>query len=164
MVTVPVHSPDGMPIGIVGRSIEGKVFKNSTNLPKSKTLFNLNRAKKIGDQVIVVESSFDAIRVHQAGFPNVVATLGGFLSTEQHNLLNRHFNKITIMTDSDVAGRELGYSIANKLKFKDLLWASYEYGKIYPHGAKDAGDLTDEEIKACIKNSVSDMEYRSWNS
>ena len=24
MVTVPVHSPDGLPIGIVGRSIEGK--------------------------------------------------------------------------------------------------------------------------------------------
>ena len=24
--------------------------------------------------------------------------------------------------------------------------------------------LTDEEIKACIKNSVSDIEYRSWNS
>ncbi len=60
MVTVPVHSPDGMAIGIVGRSIEGKAFKNSTNLPKSKTLFNIHRAKKIGDQVIVVESSFDA--------------------------------------------------------------------------------------------------------
>ena len=130
MVTVPVHSPDSTPIGIVGRSIEGKAFKNSTNLPKSKTLFNIHRAKKIGDHVIVVESSFDAIRVHQAGFPNVVATLGGVLSTEQHNLLNRHFNKITIMTDADNAGRELGKSIANKLKFKDLLWASYEYGKI----------------------------------
>ena len=164
MVTVPVHSPDGTPIGLVGRSIKGKSFKNSTNLPKSKTLFNIHRAKKIGDHVIVVESSFDAIRVHQAGFPNVVATLGGFLSTEQHNLLNRHFNKITIMTDNDMAGRELGYSICNKLKFKDLLWASFEYGKIYPHDAKDAGDMTDEEIKACIKNSVSNMEYRSWNS
>jgi len=78
MVTVPVHSPDGIPIGIVGRSIEGKSFKNSTNLPKSKTLFNVHRAKRIGSNVIVVESSFDAIRVHQAGFPNVVATLGGF--------------------------------------------------------------------------------------
>ena len=164
MVTVPVHSPDGMAIGIVGRSIEGKSFKNSTNLPKSKTLFNIHRAKKIGDHVIVVESSFDAIRVHQAGFPNVVATLGGFLSKEQHSLLNRHFNKITVMTDADQAGRDLGKSIATKLKFKDLLWASCEYGKIYPHDAKDAGDLTDEEIKACIKNSVSDMEYRSWNS
>lgn len=162
MVTVPVHSPDGMPIGIVGRSIEGKSFKNSTNLPKSKTMFNVHRAKKIGDHVIVVESSFDAIKIHQAGFPNVVATLGGFLSKEQHHILNRYFNKITIMTDADLAGRELGLSIANKLRMKDVLWASYEYGKIYPHDAKDAGDMTDEEIKACIKNAVSDIEYRSW--
>ena len=162
MVTVPVHSPDGMPIGIVGRSIEGKSFKNSTNLPKSKTMFNVHRAKKIGDHVIVVESSFDAIRIHQAGFPNVVATLGGFLSKEQHHILNRYFNRITIMTDADLAGRELGFSIANKLRMKDVLWASYEYGKIYPHDAKDAGDMTDEEIKACIKNAVSDIEYRSW--
>lgn len=162
MVTVPVHSPDGMPIGIVGRSIEGKSFKNSTNLPKSKTMFNVHRAKKIGDHVIIVESSFDAIRIHQAGFPNVVATLGGFLSKEQHHILNRYFNRITIMTDTDLAGRELGLSIANKLRMKDVLWASYEYGKIYPHEAKDAGDMTDEEIKSCIKNAVSDIEYRSW--
>ena len=162
MVTVPVHSPDGMAIGIVGRSIQGKSFKNSTNLPKSKTLFNVHRAKKIGDHVIIVESSFDAIRIHQAGFPNVVATLGGFLSPDQHGLLNRYFNKITIMTDADHAGRELGISIANKLRNKDILWASCEYGKIYPHDAKDAGDMTDEEIKFCIKNAVSDIEYRSW--
>jgi len=164
MVTVPVHTLDGLPIGLVGRSIEGKSFKNSTNLPKSKTLFNIHRAKKIGDHVIIVESSFDAIRVHQAGFPNVVATLGGFLSTDQHNLLNRHFNKITIMTDNDLAGRELGSGIAYKLKNKDILWSSFEYGKIYPHDAKDAGDMTDEEIKTCVKNSVSNIEYRSWNS
>jgi DNA primase len=136
MVITPVHSPDGTPIGLVGRSIEGKSFKNSTNLPKSKTLFNVHRAKKIGEHVIVVESNFDAIRIHQAG----------------------------LMTDSDLAGRELGLSIANRLKNKDLLWASHEYGKIYPHDAKDAGDMTDEEIKTCIKNSVSDIEYRSWNS
>jgi DNA primase len=162
MVVTPVHSPDGLPIGIVGRSIEGKSFKNSTNLPKSKTLFNIHRAKKIGDNVIVVESNFDAIRIHQAGFPNVVATLGGFLSTEQQHILNRYFNKITIMTDADSAGRELGKSISNKLKNKDILWASYSYGKIYPHEAKDAGDMTEEEIKTCIKNAVSDIEYRSW--
>jgi len=46
MVTVPVHSPTGLPVGLVGRSIEGKRFKNSTNLPRQKTMFNLHRAKK----------------------------------------------------------------------------------------------------------------------
>ena len=162
MIITPVHSPDGEPIGLVGRSVEGKSFKNSSNLPKSKTLFNIHRAKKIGDHVIVVESNFDAIRIHQAGFPNVVAVLGGFLSVEQHHLLNRYFSRITIMTDADRAGRELGMSIANKLRNKDILWASYEYGKIYPHEAKDAGDMSDEEIVKCIKNAVSDIEYRSW--
>lgn len=163
MVIVPVHSPDGLPVGLVGRSIKEKRFKNSTNLPRSKTMFNIHRAKKIGNQVIVVESCFDAIRVHQAGFPNVVATLGGHISPENINLLNRYFGTITIMTDSDVAGRDLGRHIANKLRMKNILWASYEYGKIYPHDAKDVGDMTDKEIISCIKNAVSEIEYRSWD-
>jgi len=162
MVITPVHSPDGVPIGLVGRSIEGKRFKNSSNLPKSQTLFNIHRAKKTGDHVIIVESNFDAIRIHQAGFPNVVATLGGSLSPEQQYLLNRYFSKITIMTDADLAGRELGHAIANKLRNKNILWASYEYGRIYPHNAKDVGDMTDQEIVQCIKNAVSDVEYRTW--
>jgi len=163
MVIVPVHSPDGIPVGLVGRSISEKKFKNSTNLPRSKTMFNIHRAKKIGSQVIVVESTFDAIRIHQAGFPNVVATLGGHISHDNINLLNRYFNRIVIMTDSDPAGRELGMNIANKLRNKDILWASHSYGKIYPNNAKDAGDMSDEEIKTCINNAVSDIEYRSWN-
>jgi DNA primase len=163
MVIVPVHSPDGIPVGLVGRSISEKKFKNSTNLPRSKTMFNIHRAKKIGNQVIIVESTFDAIRVHQAGFPNVVATLGGHISHDNLNLLNRYFTRIVIMTDADQAGRELGMTIASKLRNKDILWASHSYGKIYPSNAKDAGDMTDEEIATCIKNSVSDIEYRTWN-
>jgi DNA primase len=164
MVIVPVHSPDGMPVGLVGRSISEKKFKNSTNLPRSKTMFNIHRAKRIGGQVIIVESTFDAIRVHQAGFPNVVATLGGHISHDNISLLNRYFNRIILMTDSDQAGRELGMTIASRMRNKDILWASHSYGKIYPNNAKDAGDMTDEEISACIKNAVSDIEYRTWNS
>ena len=164
MVIVPVHSPDGLPVGLVGRSIAEKKFKNSTNLPRSKTMFNIHRAKRIGGQVIIVESTFDAIRVHQAGFPNVVATLGGHISHDNISLLNRYFNKIILMTDSDQAGRELGTTISNRMRNKDILWASHSYGKIYPNNAKDAGDMTDEEISLCIKNAVSDIEYRTWNS
>ena len=163
MVTVPVYSPDGLCVGIVGRGIDSKEFKNSTGLPRSSTLFNIHNVKRIGGVCIITESSFDAMRVHQSGFPNVVATLGGHISSNNIKLLNRYFNQIIIMTDSDQAGRDLGLNIANKLKHKDVLWASHSYGKIYPHDAKDAGDMTEEEIKACIKNAVSDIEYRSWN-
>ena len=161
MITVPVHSPDGIPVGVVGRSISDKRFKNSKDLPRSKTMFNIHRAKKIGDRVIVVESSFDAIRVHQAGFPNVVATLGGHISGQNLNLLNRYFNTVIIMTDADKAGRDLGSTIAYKLSNKNILWASHSYGRIYPEGVKDAGDMSDEDIKACITNAISNFEYRT---
>jgi DNA primase len=162
MVTVPVHSPDGMPVGLVGRSIEGKRFKNSTNLPRSKTMFNLNRAKREGGIIIVVESSFDVIKLFEAGFPNAVATLGGHLSNENLDNLNRYSSKIIIATDADEAGRKLGETIATKLKNKEVLWASYEYGMIYPHGAKDIGDMTNDEAKQCILNAVPHFEYMTW--
>lgn len=162
MVVVPIHSPNGVPVGIVGRSIEGKRFKNSTNLPRSETMFNLHRAKKLSSTIIVCESSFDAIRIHQAGYPNVIATLGGSLSKDNINNLNKYSSSIIIATDADEAGRKLGKEIANKLKNKNIMWASYSDGVIYPHEAKDVGDLTDEEIKQCIKNAVTNFEYLNW--
>jgi DNA primase len=81
MVTIPVHSPDGMCLGFVGRSVEGKEFKNTPGLPKAKTMFNLFRAKRF-DKVFVVESSFDAIRLEQVG-AHAVATLGASVSGRQ---------------------------------------------------------------------------------
>ena len=159
MFTIPLHSPDGIPVGVIGRSVEGKAFKNSPNLPRNKTLFNIHRAKREGGTIIVVESSLDAIRLWQAGFPNAVATLGGSISDVNIQNLNRYASTIILMTDNDSAGRALGNTIANKLKNKNILWAKYDHNTVYPHMAKDVGDLTDEEIKACIKNAIPHFEY-----
>lgn len=160
MVIVPVHSPDGIPVGLVGRSIEGKSFKNSTGLPRNKTMFNIHRARRASSTAIVVESSFDAIRVHQSGYPNVIATLGGSMSKINLNNINRNFNKVIIMTDADTAGRELGKTIASSLKNKEILWAHYSNDMLYPHDAKDVGDMTEKEIRTCIENALADYEYR----
>ena len=160
MVIVPVHSPDGAPVGLVGRSVEGKSFKNSTGLPRNKTMFNIHRARRASSTVIVVESSFDAIRVHQAGYPNVIASLGGSMSKINLENINRNFTKVIIMTDADTAGRELGITIANTLKNKEILWAHYSNDILYPHDAKDVGDMTEEEIRTCIENSLADFQYR----
>jgi DNA primase len=159
MVTVPLHSPDGIPVGIIGRSITDKKFKNSVNLPRNKTMFNLHRAKREGGIIIVVESSFDAIRLWQAGFPNAVATLGGSISDINIQNLNKYASTIILMIDNDSAGRALGNTIANKLRNKNILWAKYDHNTIYPHSAKDVGDMTDEEIKQCIKNAIPHFEY-----
>jgi len=161
LVTVPLHSPDGILVGVIGRSIEGKRFKNSPNLPRNKTMFNLHRAKREGGTIIIVESSFDAIRLWQAGFPNAIATLGGSISDTNIQNLNKYASTIILMVDNDGAGRALGKTIANKLKNKNVLWASYNHDVVYPHGAKDVGDLTDEEIKICVKNAIPHFEYAS---
>jgi DNA primase len=128
MVTVPVHSPDGIPVGFVGRSIEGKEFKNTPGLPKAKTLFNLNRVKT-ADKVYVVESSFDAIRLDQVGFP-AVATLGANVSNIQ----------IIVIADNDEAGGNMKTKIIEKLGSRvSVIQLNKQY--------KDIGDMDDKSIK-----------------
>jgi DNA primase len=119
----------------------------------------LHKAKREGGTIIVVESSFDAIRLWQAGFPNAIATLGGSISDINIQHLNKYASTIIIMTDADAAGKALGMTIANKLKNKNVLWAKYDHNVMYPHSAKDVGDMTDEEIKQCIKNAIPHFEY-----
>lgn len=139
MVTVPVHSPDGMPVGFVGRSIEGKEFKNTPGLPKAKTLFNLNRVKS-ADKVYVVESSFDAIRLDQVGFP-AVATLGSNVSNTQIELLQKYFNNIIVIADNDEAGGNMKTKIIEKLGSRvSVIQLNKQY--------KDIGDMLDEDIKS----------------
>lgn len=138
MVTIPVHSPDGMEIGFVGRSIEGKDFKNTPGLPKSKVLFNLHRIKT-ADRVYVVESSFDAIRLDQCGFP-AVATLGANVSKIQTELLKKYFNNIILIADNDEAGGNMKDKLIERLGSRiSMIKLEKQY--------KDIGDMSDEEIK-----------------
>ena len=137
MVTIPVHAPDGMCIGFVGRSIEGKEFKNTPGMPKSKLLFNLHRVKT-ADRVYVVESSFDAIRLDQVGFP-AVATLGSNVSNIQIELLKKYFNNIIVIADNDEAGGNMKSKIIEKLGSRvSVITLEKQY--------KDIGDMTDEDI------------------
>jgi DNA primase len=128
-----------MEVGFVGRSIEGKDFKNTPGLPKSKILFNLHRVK-IADKVYVVESSFDAIRLSQCGFP-AVATLGANVSNTQTELLQKYFNNIIVIADNDEAGGNMKDRIIEKLGSRVSV---VKLDKQY----KDIGDMSDEAIKA----------------
>jgi len=138
MITIPVHSPTGMCVGFVGRSVEGKEFKNSPKLPKSKTLFNLNRIKT-SRMVYVVESSFDAIRLDQCGMP-AVATLGASVNSTQIELLQKYFNEVFVIADNDEAGSGMKDRLVEKLGSRvSVIKLDNKY--------KDIGDMDDESIK-----------------
>lgn len=144
MITVPVYSPDGLCLGMVGRSIEGKVFRNSPDLPKSKTLFNLSRNKRV-DRVFVVESSFDAIKIEQAG-GYAVATLGATVSKEQRKLLKQYFNQVIALGDMDMAGQNMSNKLLTDLGPEKCIIAKL------PEGIKDVSELDEESLKRFVSS------------
>lgn len=179
MVSVPMYDVMGKPVGLIGRSIKSKRFKNSNDLPKKQTLWNIHNAKRHA-KVIITEASFDAMRVWQATGIDAVATLGSSFSQEQANQINKYFTHVVIMTDDDQeltskahcrqckdrgwpqcmghnTGFELGMKIAESCKGIVVSWAHLDSIKRFD-GAKDAGDLTDEQIRYAVDNAVSHAE------
>lgn len=181
IVSVPVHDDKGMPVGYVGRSIEGKEFKNSPKLPRNRVVFNAHRAKREGGTAIVTEASFDTMLLDQRGFSNGVAILGGVLGKTQIAVLDRYFDRIIIATDFDEKqywnscaqcrkgghsecqghnpGRDLGMKIADALRGKEILWACTDTFNVYPDGKKDIGELSDQETIMVINNALPHYEY-----
>lgn len=143
MVVVPVFSVENICLGFVARSIEGKSFKNSTGLPKSKTLFNINNVKR--QKMVVVESSFDVIRLSQLNIP-AVATLGATVSKSQLSLLQTYASSIIVCPDNDDAGSGLIDKIVKNVKNREIEVVRLNKGK-------DIGDLADNEILDTFNNA-----------
>ena len=150
MITIPVFSPDGICLGMVGRSIEGKQFKNTPGLPRNKTLFNIHR-NKTADKVFLVESSFDAIRLEQVGV-KALASLGASTSSYQRDLLKRYFNSIIVVSDNDDAGN----TMKNKLK---ISLGSRMIAAELPESIKDVSDLDDDSLRSFVQMFNNEIEY-----
>ena len=99
-------------IGFGGRVLDDSKPKYlNTNdtlvFKKSRNLFSLNFAKNHTDgRLILAEGYMDVIAVNQAGFENVVATLGTALTPEQARLIAGYAKEVVIAYDSDGAGRK----------------------------------------------------------
>jgi len=116
-VVIPIHDREGRLLAYAGRSIDGSEpkYKLPAGFHKSAELYNLHRAHESrGECVIVVEGFFDSMKVHQAGYPSVVALMGSAMSEKQEELLAA-FQKIILMLDGDEAGREGAKTIAERL-------------------------------------------------
>jgi DNA primase len=117
-VVIPIHNPRGQLVGYAGRATDRTEprYKFPAGFQKSPVLFNLHRAVRSGcRQVVVVEGFFDCLRVHQAGYPTVVALMGTGLSEAQQKLLLDHFEEVVLMLDGDEAGRRAARRIVAQL-------------------------------------------------
>ena len=120
-VMFPIIDLRGNVIAFGGRIIDGSgpKYLNSSDTPvfkKSRNLFSLNFAKKSEEKrLILAEGYMDVIAINQAGFENVVATLGTALTQEQARLMSQYAEEIIIAYDSDGAGQNATHKAINLL-------------------------------------------------
>jgi DNA primase len=115
-VIFPIRDQNGHAVGLGGRLLEGEgpKYLNSPATPlfdKSRTLYLIDRAKgpiRKSGQAVIVEGYTDALMAHQAGFENVVASLGTALTPNQIGLLTRYANRVALAYDVDAAGEKAG--------------------------------------------------------
>jgi DNA primase len=147
-VVIPVRDAQYKLVGFIGRAIKSEQeprYLYNKGFKRADVLFNIQNAKAY-NSCIIVEGSIDAMFIHQAGFPNVVATLGSRVSEYQYKLMRRYFDSITIFSDNDAAGEQMKHDILNACSGKEL------YTVELPADKKDAGEMTQEEIINTLTN------------
>ncbi len=115
-VLFPIRDQNGSAVGMGGRLLEGEgpKYLNTPATPlfdKSRTLYLIDKAKssiRKSGQAVIVEGYTDALMAHQAGFDNVVASLGTALTPGQVALLTRYATRIALAYDVDAAGEKAG--------------------------------------------------------
>jgi 5S rRNA maturation endonuclease (ribonuclease M5) len=118
---IPIRDEQSRLVGYAGRALDGQEpkYRFPAGFRKSQVLFNLDRASQTGGpNVIVVEGFFDALKVHQAGHPGVVALMGSSFSQRQSDLLLSRFASVTLMLDGDQPGRRAAEVMAKWLRPK----------------------------------------------
>ena len=112
-VIIPIRDASGRAVGLGGRIMpgaEGPKYLNSPAGPlfdKSRTLFAIDLAKaaiRREKLTVIVEGYTDVMAAHQAGFGNVVASLGTALTRGQIDLAMRYADAIALAYDVDLAG------------------------------------------------------------
>ena len=124
-IMFPLYDLTGNIVGYNGRIYDNN---DSTNkyinsretdiFKKGELLFNYHRAKENTRNykfVIIVEGQIDAIRCYQAGYKNVVASLGTAITKQHAMLLRRLSDNIVLCFDGDKAGEKATNSAIEEL-------------------------------------------------
>jgi len=146
----PIHDEGGELVAYAGRTMDGREprYLFPPGFHKSQVVFNLHRAIEFaarqGGVAIVVEGLFDCLKVHQAGYGNVVALRGASLSDRQSELLEKYFRELVVMLDGDEAGRRASRVLAMRWPAAHTAWV--------PAG-RQPDQLSSEDIKRIVRSA-----------
>lgn len=141
-VMFPIVDTRGAVIGFGGRVLDDSQPKylNTAKTPvfdKGRNLFSLNFAKDSSStHMILAEGYMDVIAINQAGFSNVVATLGTAITPEQARKLTQYAKEMIIAYDSDGPGQQATQKAINR--FSEVGMPSRI---LHMTGAKDPDEL-----------------------
>jgi len=165
-ITFPIYSQRGKIVGFGGRTISNHPAKyiNSPEtklFDKSRLLFGYHLARKAifdHERVIITEGYLDVIMLHQAGFNNVVATLGTALTALHIPLLKKANPFVILAYDGDNAGRAAAFKAASM-----LAQAGMRGGVALFEGGKDPADMVAngeiEELNYLFKHPIPLIDY-----
>ncbi len=142
-------------------------YKNTCDTPlfdKRKNLYNINlvkREKRVAaiPYLIMLEGYMDVISLYQAGFHNVVASMGTSLTKEQVRLCKRYSDTVLISYDGDAAGQS-----ANLRGLKLLEDEGVNIRVVPLPDGLDPDDVIvkrgAEEYKKCLSAAMPLIDYR----
>ena len=151
-VAFPIHDERGYLVAYAGRSVDAHEprYLFPRGFRKSQVVFNLHRAiepaARQRNWAIVVEGFFDCLKVHQAGYGNVVALMGLSASSRQSELLQSRFRNLVVMLDGDAAGRQASQLLAKR-------WPSSRVA-VVPDG-RQPDQLSNSEIQQVLRGVTS---------
>ena len=164
-VMFPIISEKGSVIGFGGRVLDDSKPKY-LNTPQTKVFdkgrncFSYNFAKDSSSRtMILAEGYMDVIAMNQAGFDNVVATLGTALTSEQAKLIAKHSDRVVISYDGDEAGQKAARRAINILSEVGLKTAVLKI-----EGAKDPDEFIKkygaERFRRIVNNAGDALEFQ----
>lgn len=126
-----------------------RLFRNRPRaVAKSRSLFGFRSAEH-GGRAILVESPLDAARLLSAGFRGAVSSFGVSVSHPQLSALFKRDGQIVLALDNDAAGvRETLRILGDYLSRRVVV---FNYGA---SGAKDPGEMTDQELRWGLDNAL----------
>ncbi len=161
-IIIPIRDASGRAIGLGGRILpdaEGPKYLNSPAtalFDKSRTLYGIDLAKSAIRReklAVIVEGYTDVMAAHQAGFENVVASLGTALTAGQVELANRYADAVALAYDVDLAGEA-----ATQRGLARGAPGGREQGPRHPHPGRQGPRRADPDRSGRMADSVADAE------